>query len=136
MTSFALAAEYASAVLSGRCTLPSLAQRHRWLSRYEANLKARGFYDDKYHYLGDDTDQWEYCRLLARLAHLPGTAGAAAAESQPQQQDENHSSEINARNYNSMTHIAVMEGIYDDNAAFRFQEPGAPDTYRRYRVNW
>lgn len=112
-----------AAVLQGRVVLPNLAHRYRWLARFEANLTDRRFYEDKYHYLGDGTDQWEYCRCLARVAGLPGTSGDAGC--------------CKTR-YHALTHIAVMEAIYDDNAAHRFREPGAPDTYRarHYAVDW
>jgi hypothetical protein len=125
---FCYAAEYAAAVFSGRAVLPNLAQRCAWLAQFEAKLTQTRYFGEKYHYLGDGDDQWEYCRILARESGLmeerPGAEDSGSAE-------DSESSRVGR-------YIRLMQEIYNDNIAHRPVCPGAPDTYRkrRYRVNW
>jgi hypothetical protein len=70
------AAEYLAALYLQRASLslPSQEQQRQWLREYELALLAKGYSDDKYHYMGDGDDQWRYCRFLATEAGLMGSS--------------------------------------------------------------
>jgi hypothetical protein len=64
-------------------TLPSQEQQRQWLREYELALLAKGYSDDKYHYMGDGDDQWRYCRFLATEAGLMSNSSSKYATNDP-----------------------------------------------------
>ena len=120
-------AEYVTAVLTGQVTLPELAQRYEWFDTWEKMLKAKEHYADKYHYLGDGSDQWDYCRFLARESGLIFYSSSSSSA---------HGGGGCYR-ANMDAYITMLSEIYEDNIAHRPVCPGASDVYRerKYTVN-
>lgn len=139
---------FIAAVYSGQTTLPSRHEQYTLLDEREACLRARGLFDDKYHYLGDE--QFQYVRLLAsssRHQRLPALDRCAHGSSGPIQEEEKdgdgssgsgggEEEEEKWRRWGR--YIDLVEAIYGDNGLHKPRYVGAPDTYRdrRYHVNW
>lgn len=141
-------------MLTGKATLPSREQQESWLAQREAELRRRGQFAEKYHYLGDGSDQWDYCRWMAREAGLLSydqqvvvctdeTAAqdpsvGAKLESPIADASSTTTTTTTGTCYDVNRYISLMEGIYNDNVAHRPVYPGAPDTYRerRYHIDW
>ena len=92
--------------------LPPLVERLKQLEEEEEDLKRRGLFDQKYHYLGDE--QWNYVRRLAALSCSGATLSRYEA------------------------YIDILQQIYNANSARRPAFTGGPDSYRsrKYVVNW
>jgi hypothetical protein len=130
LTCLLVTAEYVAAVFSGCAVLPNVAERFAWLAQFEAKLKQMRYFEEKYHYLGDGDDQWEYCRFLARESGLIREGQRAAGGV-----DNNSCCSSSAERVSR--YIRLMQEIYEDNIAHRPVYPGAPDSYRerRYYIN-
>ena len=107
---FNLQAIWMASVWSGARALPSVVDQRGWLLAYEEDLKVRGLFESKYHYLGGDL-QWDYCRDIAD----------AAGVSHPR----------------LLMHLQTLQEIYRDVSANKPAYPGARDTYRdrQYRID-
>ena len=118
--------------------LPSIAQRYAWLGQFEAKLKQARYFEEKYHYLGDGDDQWEYCRFLARESGLIGEDRDAEGDGGGGDCADNRRSSRRATAESVDSYLRLIQEIYNDNIAHRPAYPGALDCYRerRYRVNW
>jgi len=106
--------------------LPPLEERIRLLQEEENELHSKNLFDDKYHYLGGDS-QWDYCRTLAKLV-IPGFAEV-----------ENNSDEgFQSEGHRMAAYIDMLQAIYNDNNKRRPFFTGGLDSYRsrRYRINW
>lgn len=100
---FYLQAKWISSLISGKAKLPPLEERARSAAEHEAYLKSMGWFENKYHYLGNSL-QFEYMRFLAREA-------GADSESQ-------------------MRYVDTLEEIYFDNSRHKPAYIGGPDSYR------
>ena len=140
---------FVAAVYSEQTTLPSQHEQYTLLVEREASLRARGLYDGKYHYLGDE--QFQYVRLLARSSgHLPTADRGVHGSSGPILKEEDgdgiygsggvgdKEKEEEEKRRRWGRYIDFLEAIYGDNGLHKPRYVGAPDTYRdrRYRVNW
>ena len=155
-------AEWVAAVFSQRCHLPSQLTQFDWLHEWERTLQKQGRYKEKYHYLGENDDQWEYCRFLASESGLMNNTipvvGKCISVCISYMYMFYYSISFIydvyiVHNISSCTttttdttttttswsaYIDLLQSIYDDATLHRSTEPGAPDCYRQrhYHIHW
>lgn len=100
-------------------------ERRRLLHEEEDELRQKGLFEEKYHYLGGPV-QWDYCRALTELFAPHGREEPPSSF-----MEEGESARLQA-------YITMLQQIYEDNSARRPAFTGAPDTYRsrRYSIDW
>jgi hypothetical protein len=110
-------------------------ERQRLLLEEEKELRQKGFFDDKYHYLGGPA-QWDYCRTLTELFAPSGRAGSCVSSTTPSSSSSSSANEDESARLQA--YITMLQQIYEDNSARRPAFTGAPDTYRsrRYSIDW
>lgn len=104
-----------ASVLTNHVTLPSLKEQEKWLEIFENDMKKRGFFEEKYHYMGYDDIQWDYNKELVKVSKLD-----------PEKE------------MKLLGYIDLIRDIYNDNRKEKPVYTGAPDNYRdrNYQVNW
>lgn len=150
---FEVQANAVAAAISGRCSLPSLAERRRWLLDDERRgLQERGVDPTSRGVHVFRNRQWTYSKRLLQLAGGPGVVmrapqprcgvdgGSGSASSGPksvlgdcaasppsaQKEDDEEGDETAL-----LSTLDMKEAVYKDASNSRPPFPGGPDDYRR-----
>eukprot|EP01036_Dinobryon_divergens_P028848 gene28848-37855_t len=136
---FYFQARLLAALYKGEVSLPDMDERRRLLLEEEKELRQRGLFEEKYHYLGG-LAQWDYCRTLTELFAPSGRAGSCVSSTTPSSSSSSSSSSSANEDESArlQAYITMLQQIYEDNSARRPAFTGAPDTYRsrRYNIDW